>query len=65
MNNDNLLKYLSWVSNRSHNQTLQLFELCGNNFEKLMELEAKTKKHHLFGCPADKTEVNNRLKLEL
>jgi len=65
MNNHKLLEYLAWVSNRSLNQTKQLYELCGNDFEKLMELEAKTKKHHLFGCPADETELNNHLKLEL
>lgn len=61
MNTDKLLEYFAHVSNTSHNQTRQLFELCNNDFEKLMELEAKRKKHFVFFCPATKKEVEDIL----
>jgi len=60
-----LLVYFQWVNNRSANQTELLYTLCDNDFEKLMELAAKMKKHFVSYCPADKEEVDKLLKLEL
>lgn len=66
MNVENLLKYFAWVANVSLNQTKFLYELCGNDFEKLMELQAKRRKHFpVGGCPNDKETVDEILKLEL
>jgi len=58
MNNDELLVMLSCVSNRSLNQTKLLFELCDNDFEKLMKVEACVKKTFVSYCPGDKELVN-------
>lgn len=65
MDNEKLLKYYTLVDNRSMNQTLQLFDLCDNDFERLMEVSAKMKKHHVYACPANKVELEELLKLEL
>jgi len=58
MNNDELLVMLSCVSNRSLNQTKLLFDLCDNDFEKLMKVEACVKKTFVSYCPGDKELVN-------
>lgn len=65
MNTDKLLKYYCWACNRSMNQTMQLMDLCDNDFERLMELTAKMKKHFVMYCPATKDEVTELLKLKL
>lgn len=59
----NRLELLSWVSNRRLQQTEFLYELCGNDFDKLLEVEAKLKKHHLQYCPGDMDELNKVLSL--
>ena len=59
MNNDELLVMLSCVSNRSLNQTKLLFDLCDNDFEKLMKVEACVKKTFVSYCPGDKELVND------
>lgn len=58
MNTDELLVMLSCVSNRSLNQTKLLFELCDNDFEKLLKVEACVKKTFVSYCPGDKELVN-------
>jgi len=58
MNTDELLVMLSYTSNRSLNQTKFLFELCDNDFEKLMKLEACVKRDFTHFCPGDKESVN-------
>lgn len=60
-NHEENLKNLSWVSNRRFEQTRFLFELCDNDFNKLLALEAKLKRHVVFGCPSTKEEVNELL----
>lgn len=65
MNTNNLLKSLSWVNNRGSGQVSLLFELCGNDFEKLMYLLAVMKKYAVFGCPDNEQEVNDLLKKSL
>jgi len=59
MNTDELLIMLSCISNRSLNQTKLLFELCDNDFEKLMKVEACVKKTFVSYCPGDKELVND------
>jgi hypothetical protein len=61
MNTNNLLRYFSYVANVSYNQTKELFELCGNDFEMLMEMQAKRKKFSIFTCPADKDALDEVL----
>lgn len=61
MDTNELLLTLAWVSNRSTNQTKQLFELCDQNFEKLLQLEAYHKRTHKFACPSDKASVEEQL----
>jgi len=58
MNTDELLLMLSYIDNRSLNQTKLLFELCDNDFEKLLKLEACVKKTFVSYCPGDKELVN-------
>jgi hypothetical protein len=58
------LNVFSWHSNRALNQTLFLFELCDNDFQKLLLVEEKIKNHHLSYCPGDKEELNKILLLE-
>ena len=53
MNTDELLVMLSYIDNRSLNQTKLLFELCDNDFEKLLKLEACVKKTFVSYCPGD------------
>lgn len=65
MDTDKLLKYFAHVANVSDNQTKELFKLCDNNFEKLMEMEAKRKKHSVFYAPSDEESLNNVLSLIL
>lgn len=65
MNNEKLLKYFAHVANVSNSQTLELFELCDNDFEKLMELQAKRKDNSVFSMPATKETVNEVLSLNL
>jgi len=57
------LENLSWLSNRSLEQTKFLFRLCEEDFDKLFSLEAKLKKHLLlFYTPSTKEEVEKVLK---
>ena len=57
MNTDELLVMLSFISNRSLNQTKLLFDLCDNDFEKLLKVEACVKKTFVSYCPGDKESV--------
>lgn len=58
MNIDELLVILSFLNNRSLNQTKLLFELCECDFEKLMKVEAGLKKSLARYCPGDKDEID-------
>jgi hypothetical protein len=58
-----LINRLTDLTGRSVNQTQFLFELCGFDFMKLLELERKMKNHFIWSCPADKEEVNRILRL--
>lgn len=51
------LKNLSWVTNRRMEQLVFLFELCDNNFDKLLALEAKLKQSFVYVCPATKEQL--------
>jgi len=56
------LQNLSWVSNRSLEQTKFLFRLCEEDFDKLFSLEAKLKRFQLyFYTPTTKEEVEKVL----
>ncbi len=59
--NDQLLT-LAWVSNRGFHQTNFLFELCGQDFFKLMKLEAYLKKTQSFTCPNDVETVETMVR---
>lgn len=59
------VEYLAWCVNRRTAQEEFLFNLCDNDFDKLLELEAKMKKHFIHYCPGDKDEVEKLLKLAL
>jgi hypothetical protein len=50
-------------TNRSNGQTMFLFELCDNDFNKLCKLETQIKNCFYFGCPADKDELENVLNM--
>jgi hypothetical protein len=60
---DEKLELLSNKTNRSYNQTLQLFELCDRDYEKLGLLEVQLKNCFCFYCPGDREEVNNVMQL--
>ena len=55
------LVQLSWVSNRRVDQTRMLFEFCDFNFDKLLELEAKFKRHQVYVTPGEKEKVEKLL----
>jgi hypothetical protein len=57
------LENLSWISNRRFSQTCELFVLCGCNFNTLLSLEAKLKRHVVFATPTSKEEVYELLKV--
>jgi undecaprenyl pyrophosphate synthase len=59
---DEQLLTLAWVSNRSTHQTKFLFELCDNDFDKLLKVEALGKRTFKMYCPADKETVNEWLR---
>lgn len=59
------LEHLSWITNRGSAQTQMLFDLCDQNFDKLLELEAKIKKNRLSYCPGDKDSVVKILQMSL
>lgn len=63
--NRDLLERLTDVTNRLLSQTLFLFDLCDQDFEKLLLLEEKVK-NALFTlvCPGNKEELENIMTLE-
>ncbi len=52
------LELLSWVSNRRLQQTEMLFELCDNDFDKLLLLESKLKRRFFFAPDTPSTKEN-------
>jgi hypothetical protein len=55
---DDQLKNLQDISNRSKSQTEMLYGLVEYNYDKLIELELKIKKNHIFYCPGDLDNIN-------
>ena len=58
MEEKRLIDKISTVFNRSIQQTNFLFELLGNDFEKLINLELKIKNNFIHYCPGDLEEVD-------
>jgi hypothetical protein len=56
-----VLDKLSDLTNRSYGQTLFLYELLGNDLNKLVRLEQKLKNNCLSYCPDDKEECEKVL----
>ena len=56
-----IVKLLAACVNRSLRQEEFLFELCNNEFDKLLKLEASIKQNHVMCCPNDKETVNELL----
>lgn len=52
MKEDERLKALAWVANRSNRQISELYELCNKNFDTLLRLEAVIKEYHVVYCPS-------------
>ena len=50
-------------TNRSYNQTQQLFELYDCDFEKLKNVEKQMRNCFCFYCPGDKEELEKVMKL--
>lgn len=61
METEELLVALSWTSNRSLSQTRMLFDLCGQSFEKLLQLEAYQRRTFQYACPSIKEDVDEQL----
>ena len=57
------LEWLTKRTNRSRNQTQELYELCDCNFEKLKVVEVQLKNCFCFYCPGNKEEVDNVMRL--
>ena len=57
----NKLEQLSILTNRSLNQTILLFGLLDDDFDKLILLESVIKKKHISYCPDSKEEIENIL----
>ena len=54
---------LSKKTNRHLRQTTFLYEMCGNDFQKLLKVEERLKNYFLFYCPGDPEEVEKVLAL--
>lgn len=52
------LEWFTNVTNRSKRQTEMLYDLVGNNWDKLKELELRIRIGHIQYCPSSKKEVN-------
>lgn len=65
MTTQNFLKYFSYTANISSDQTKQLFALCNNDIEALLEMQAKRKANNIFYTPGNKEELNKILNLKL
>jgi len=59
-----LLEKLTDFTNRSKGQTLFLFELCDNDFDKLLLLEKKLKEFYCNFCPGTKERVEEFLNMK-
>lgn len=57
------LEVLAQCVNRRLEQERFLFELCGQDFWKLLLLEIKIKNHFIAYCPGDTHSVNHILSL--
>lgn len=57
---------MDWVTgktNRHFSQTQTLFELVDGDFDRLLQLESRIKRHFLSYSPGDKEEVERILSL--
>jgi len=63
MEQKRLIDKISTIFNRSVQQTNFLFELLGNDFQKLIDLELKIKNNFIYYCPDDLNEVDFIMKL--
>lgn len=61
METEELLVTLSWLANRSLNQTNFLFDLCDKDFDKLLKYEAYKKRTMTYGCVGDKESLDEAL----
>ena len=57
MEEKRLISKISTVFNRSIQQTNFLFELLGNNYQRLIDLELKIKNNFINYCPGDLEDV--------
>lgn len=57
------LKELVKVTRRSLAQTKELFELCGQDFDRLYKVEMSLRQNFEHGCPNDVGEVERLLKI--
>jgi len=51
-------------TNRSNGQTIELFRLCDNDFEKLKQLEMQIRNCFIFYSPADKEEIEKIMNMK-
>lgn len=63
MSEEEKLRQFSYISNRRYEQTLFLYQLLECDFDMLMELQSKIKKHFIFYCPSNKREIAKILSL--
>jgi hypothetical protein len=58
------VEWLINETNRSKNQTQELFELCDYDWEKLKKVEVQIKNCFIFYCPGDKKTIDYVLGLK-
>ena len=58
-----LIDKISTIFNRSIQQTIFLFKLLDNDYQKLIDLEMKIKNNFIHFCPSNQEEVNKIMNL--